>query len=125
MYRIIILTDNQDLGEQLSEWTKCFCAKQGIFPLVSFHENSHVFFETAKRIKPNGVIVALSGVTGLNISEQLRSLCPDCGLIWFSDLDFSLQAYRLKAEYFIKALPTELELCQGLSLWMRRRYLRN
>lgn len=74
-----------------------------------------------KKVKPSGVIVALSGVEGLNASEKLRSLCPDSGLIWCSDLDFSLQAYRLRVKYFIKAPMTNEELCEGLSLLLKQR----
>lgn len=123
MYHIAILTDNNNLGHQLAEWTKCFCSRQDFYPVVELFTDSELFFESIKKAKPDGVIVALYGVAGLNASEQLRSLCPECGLIWCSDLDFSLQAYRLRAEYFFKAPPTKAELCEGLSLLIKRRYL--
>lgn len=61
------------------------------------------------------------GVAGLNAAEHLRSLWSECGLIWCSDLDFSLHAYRLRAEYFIKAPFVETELAEGLSRWMKNR----
>lgn len=119
MYHIAILTDNNNLGHQLAEWTKCFCSGQDFYPVVELFTDSELFFESIKKAKPDGVIVALFGVAGLNASEQLRSLCPECGLIWCSDLDFSLQAYRLRAEYFFKAPPTNEEFCKGLSLWIK------
>lgn len=125
MYRIAILTDNQSLGKQLISWTKCFCKEHGLFPTVELYKDLEVFYNTLKESKPNGVIVTLPGVAGLNASEHLRSFCPDCGLIWCSNLDFSLQAYRLRAEYFIKAPPTEQELCNGLSLWINRYRIRH
>lgn len=96
MYRIAVLSDNQNQGRQIKEWTNKFCVAQGFFPMLELYENSEALYDTAKKIKPNGVIVALSGVAGLNASEKLRLLCPDSGLIWCSDLDFSLQAYRLR-----------------------------
>ena len=37
---------------------------------------------------------------GLNAAEHLRSLYPKCGIIWCSDFDFSLHAFRLRIEYF-------------------------
>ena len=49
---------------------------------------------------PTVVILALPGVSGLNAAEHLRSLYPKCGIIWCSDLDFSLHAFRLRIEYF-------------------------
>lgn len=123
MYHIAILADSQSLGQQLVDWTKRFCNEHRIFPIVELHEDSEFFYSNLKKVKPNGVIIALSGVAGLNASEHLRSLCPDCGLIWCSDLDFSLHAYRLRAEYFIKAPLSDTELYEGLCLWMKRRYI--
>lgn len=123
MYRISILTDNQKNKQNLFSFTKRFCAERGLFPVIEIYEDSESFFYKAKKVTPSIVIVALSGVAGLNAMERLRSLCPDCSLIWCSDVDFSLQAYRLRAEYFFKAPPTNAELCEGLSLWIKRRYL--
>ena len=123
MYRISILTDNQKYKHNLFSFTKRFCADHGLFPVIEIYEDSEFFFCKAKKVAPSIVIVALSGVAGLNAIERLRSLCPDCGLIWCSDVDFSLQAYRLRAEYFFKAPPTKAELCGGLSLLIKRKYL--
>lgn len=123
MYHIAILADNNNLGHQLAEWTKCFCTGQDFYPVVELFMDTELFFKAIQNAKPDGVIMALYGVAGLNATEQLRSLCPECGLIWCSDLDFSLQAYRLRAEYFFKAPPTNEEFCEGLSLWIKRRYL--
>ncbi len=116
MYHILILADNHNLGRQLAEWTKCFCTGQDFYPVVELFMDTELFFKAIQNAKTDGVIMALYGVAGLNASEQLCSLCPDCGLIWCSDLDFSLQAYRLRAEYFFKAPSTEEELCKGLSV---------
>lgn len=123
MYHIAILSDNPNLGQQLAEWTKCFCTGQDFYPVVELFMDTELFFKAIQNAKPDGVIMVLYGVAGLNASEQLRSLCPECGLIWCSDLDFSLQAYRLRAEYFIKAPPTNEELCEGLSLLIKRKCL--
>lgn len=123
MYHIVILADNHNLGLQLAEWTKHFCTEQDLYPVVKLFTDTELFFKAIKKTKSDVVIVALYGVAGLNATEHLRSLCPDCGLIWCSDLDFSLQAYRLRAGYFFKAPPTNAELCEGLSMWIKRRNL--
>ena len=44
------------------------------------------------------IIIAYSGVKGLDIITGLK--VPTGKLIWFSDLDFSIQAYRLNVSYF-------------------------
>ena len=62
-------------------------------------------------------VIALPGVAGLNAAEHLRSLCPACGMIWCSDLDFSLQAFRLRVEYFILEPVSAESFQQGLNVW--------
>ncbi|WP_455684337.1 hypothetical protein [Thomasclavelia sp.] len=44
------------------------------------------------------IIVAHNGVTGLDIITGLK--IPSSRLIWFSDLDFGIQSYRLCVSYF-------------------------
>ena len=62
-------------------------------------------------------VIALSGVAGLNTAEHLRSLCPACRIIWCSDLDFSLHAFRLRADYFLLKPVTDEAFRQGLRVW--------
>ena len=61
----------------------------------------NVFFETSQKDAPTNAVIALSGVAGLNAAEHLRSLYPKCGIIWCSDLDFSLHVFRLRIDYFL------------------------
>lgn len=117
MYRIAILLKNEILGRQLVDWTKQFYKEQGKFPLVEMYQDSQQFFKLIKDGEFDGVIVGLPGVEGLNVVEHLRSLVPDCHLLWCSDLDFSLHAYRLRVEYFILNPVTDEELRRGLSCW--------
>lgn len=121
MYRIAILLNNEILGRQLVDWTKQFYKEQGKFPLVEMHRDSQQFFQLIRDREFDGVIIGLPGVEGLNAVEHLRSLVPDCQLIWCSDLDFSLHAYRLRVEYFILNPVTDEELRRGLSCWMEYR----
>ncbi len=123
MYRIVILTNDTHLGELLSQWAKCFCAERRFFPTIELHKDTASLCQSLRFTNPDGVIVALPGVEGLNAVEHLRMLCPRCGVIWCSELDFSLQAYRLRAEYFIKAPATDAELRQGLGLWLEQKRL--
>ncbi len=121
MYRIAVLSDKKDRGRLFSQRVKKLGEEYGIFPVVETYEDPERFFDKAQEMKPDGVIIDLPGVAGLNAAEHLRSLCPGCGMIWCSDLDFSLQAYRLRAEYFILYPVCEEELREGLSLWFEGR----
>ena len=70
---------------------------------------------------PAVVLLALPGVSGLNAAEHLRSLYPKCGIIWCSDLDFSLHAFRMRIEYFFMKPVEEQKIKEGLSIWFERR----
>ena len=65
------------------------------------------------------VLLVLPGVDGLNAAEHLHSLFPECGIIWCSDLDFSLHAFRLRVEYFFMEPVNELKIQEGLKAWFR------
>lgn len=121
MYRIAVLANGQSRGEQLALWIENFCRERGLFPLIKLYENFESFLGTVNDFKPSCAVIALDGVEGLNASQRLKALCPDCGLIWCSDLDFSLEAYRIRTDYFIKGDISGAELFEGLSLLMNCR----
>ena len=54
------------------------------------------------------------------ISEHIRSLYPKCGIIWCSDLDFSLHAFRLRVEYFFMKPVEHEKIQEGLKAWLER-----
>lgn len=120
MRRLSILAHDRDTGHKLSRWMGELCAGEGILPRTDAPENLEGYFYTVLKDPPDGVVVALPGVAGLNAMEHLRRLCPDCAVIWCSDLDFSLQAYRLNVEYFFLGVPSREELAEGFSRWLDR-----
>ena len=115
MYRIAVLTDREMQGQNYAEQITRFCNERGLFPQIECHQNQEHFFESAQQAAPTNALVALPGVAGLNAVEHLRSLLPACGVIWCSDLDFSLQAFRLRVAYFMLEPATEEKLQQGLN----------
>lgn len=121
MYCIIVLTDNMETGRSMVGWVGQFFEERGRYPLIRLHENTEDFWNGLKDVRPCGVIVSLPGVAGLDASEHLRSLFPDCRLIWCSDMDFALHAYRMRAEYFMKGPVTAEGLREGLSVWSGQR----
>lgn len=124
VYRIAVLSNNQDTGQQLAHWTKEYYGADGIYPKIDVYHDREQFYQDWKAQSPCAVIVDLPGVTGLNEVEHIRSLGSKCGLIWCSDLDFSLHAFRIRAEYFMKAPFRRDDLEQGLSTLMARRRTR-
>lgn len=95
-------------------------ARMGYFPCLEAPEELENFYYTMRTSPPDGVVLAMDGVAGLNAVEHLRRLSPDCAILWCSDLDFSLQAYRLRADYFVQGEWTEETLREGLSRWVER-----
>lgn len=70
----------------------------------------------AKRAIPDAVIVAQDGVEGLDTITSARLLSRK--IIWFSDLDFGVQAYRLCVPFFCKKPVTRKKMEQALSRFM-------
>lgn len=121
MYRIAVVADEESVGRNYKTQITRFCTERGVFPQIELHTNQELFFERIQTVKPTSVVLALSGVAGLNAAEHLRSLCPNCGVIWCSDLDFSLQAFRLRVDYFLMEPITIERLREGLSVWFEHR----
>lgn len=121
MYRIAVVADEESVGRNYETQITRFCTERGVFPQIELHTSQELFFERIQTVKPTSVVLALSGVAGLNAAEHLRSLCPNCGVIWCSDLDFSLQAFRLRVDYFLMESITIERLREGLSVWFEHR----
>ena len=94
MYRIGVLTDKKKNGETYAKMISDYCITQKLFPLLETYQNQEVFFKEIQSNVPDIVLLVLPGVDGLNAAEHLHSLFPECGIIWCSDLDFSLHAYE-------------------------------
>ena len=118
MYRIAVLTNSRAQEAFLTEQILQFCAEHCLFPQMDCYHNQESFFETARSEPLTNAVIALPGVDGLNAVEHLRALCPQTRVIWCSDLDFSLHAFRLRADYFLLEPVTEAALRQGFCIWL-------
>ena len=121
MYCIAVLTDQEQEGQNCAEYIRNYCAEKNVFPLIETYQDQEQFFERIRKTVPAVVFLALPGVSGLNAAEHIRSLCPKCGIIWCSDLDFSLHAFRMRIEYFFMKPVEEQKIKEGLSIWLKRR----
>lgn len=115
MYRIAILADQTKNGQHYARRIARFCAEKGIFPQFFLYQNQEQFFDRFEETAPTSAVISLPGVEGLNVIEHLYSLRRDCKVIWCSDLDFALHAFRLRVTYFILEPSTEELFQQGLT----------
>ena len=121
MYHIAVLTSSETQEAFYIEQLSRFCFERGLFPKMDCYRGQELFFDVARINAPTCTVIALPGVAGLNAVEHLRTLFPEMRIIWCSDLDFSLHAFRLRVEYFFKE-PIEDEMFEeGLTVWYERR----
>ena len=118
MYRIAVLTPDAAQGQKCISHITRFCREAGKFPHVAWFPDEASFFAAALAAPPTGAVIFLPGVDGLNAAEHLRALYPGCGLLWCSDLDFSIHAFRLRADYFWMEPNNPEKLRQGLTAWL-------
>ena len=121
MYRIVVLTKSEAQAAFFTEQVSQFCTECGRFPVIETFCNQEQFFETARKTPPTNAVIALPGVDGLNAVEHLRRLCRNTRIIWCSDLDFSLHAFRLRADYFLLEPVTKAAFQQGLCAWLKEK----
>ena len=121
MYRIAVLTEQETRGAQMEEQIARFCKEKGRVPRIEPYQNQESFFSAVLTAAFSHAVIALPGVAGLNAVEHLRALCPACRIIWCSDLDFSLHAFRLRVDYFLLEPVTEEGFRQGLLAWLEGR----
>ena len=121
MYRIAVLTNSEAQELFFAEHISRFCAERSLFPKIESYLDQERFFEAARKNAPANAVIALPGVNGLNAAEHLRALAPKTRIIWCSDLDFSLHAFRLRVDYFLLEPVTEEALRQGLCIWFEEK----
>ena len=121
MYRIAVLTKSEAQAAFFTGQISRFCAERGLFPRIDYYLDQERFFETARKTPPANAVIALPGVDGLNALEHLRTLLPETRIIWCSELDFSLHAFRLRVDYFLLEPVTEETFRQGLCVWLEEK----
>ena len=121
MYHIAVLTNSETQEAFYVEQLSRFCFERGLFPKMDCYRGQELFFAAACKNAPTSAVIALSGVDGLNAVEHLRALFPETHIIWCSELDFSLHAFRLRVDYFLLEPVTEEAFQQGLCAWLEKK----
>ena len=119
MYHIAVLTNSETQEAFYIEQLSRFCFERGLFPKMDCYRGQELFFDVARVNAPTCTVIALPGVEGLNAVEHLRTLFPETRIIWCSDLDFSLHAFRLRVEYFFMEPVDEQKIREGFSVWLK------
>ena len=109
MHRIAVLTNSMAQEAFLAEQLLRFCAEHCLFPQMDCYRDQESFFEAAHNEPLTNALIAL------------RTLCPQTRIIWCSDLNFSLHAFRLRADYFLLEPVTEDALRQGFCSWLDKK----
>ncbi|SFH30414.1 hypothetical protein SAMN05216405_2421 [Lachnospiraceae bacterium NLAE-zl-G231] len=69
--------------------------------------------DMVKPVLPDAVIVAQDGVEGLNTITSARNLVRR--ILWFSDMDFRVQAYRLCVPFFCRKPVSRQKMERAIS----------
>ena len=93
MYRIAVLINSEAQEAFFTEQISQFCAECERFPVIETFRDQ----------------------------EHLRALYRNTRIIWCSDLDFSLHAFRLRADYFLLEPVTKAAFQQGLYVWLNEK----
>ena len=118
MYHIAVLAETAAERQRYAAQIEQLCRENGLYPQIAQYSEQERFFDSARDFAPTNAVIALSGVTGLNAAEHLRSLCPACRIIWCSELDFSLHAFRLRADYFLLKPVSAEAFRKALHTWL-------
>ena len=86
MYRIAVLAEEETEGQYYVEQTSRFYSEKGIFPHIVQYQDQECFFENVQKTAPTNVVIAFSGVAGLDMAEHLMHLIRHAGsygaVIW-------------------------------------------
>ena len=90
MYRIAVLTNSRAQEAFWAEQILQFCAEHCLFPQMDCYHDQESFFEAARCEPLTNAVIALPGV----------------------------DAFRLRADYFLLEPVTEAALRQGFCIWL-------
>lgn len=112
MWDVVVCDGNQTEREQLLEYIRRYGSEKKEVVSARGCADWPGLVEQLKEGEPEILVIAEDGVSGLDfiISAHL----PRAKLIWFSDLDFAIQAYRLCVSWFGQKPVTYQKMEQAL-----------
>lgn len=116
MWSMIVCNGNEEEREQLIGLARQCLAEKEVEAQVTGCADWPELEGMVKLVLPDAVIVAQDSVEGLNTITSARLLSRK--IIWFSNLDFGVQAYRLCVPFFCKKPVTYQKMEQALTRFM-------
>lgn len=116
MWRMIVCDGDEPEREQLMELARQCLQTSQIEARVTGCADWPELESMVRQALPDVVIVAQNGVDGLNTITSARLLSRK--IIWFSDLDFGVQAYRMCVPFFSKKPISHQKMQQAISYFL-------
>lgn len=112
MWNIIICDGNEAEREQIIGYIRHYCKKYMREAEVEVCADWPELMEKLKLAEPDVLVAAQDGVDGLDTITSAH--LPPRKVIWFSDLDFGVQSYRLCLSWFGRKPVTYQKMEQAL-----------
>lgn len=112
MQRVVVCDGDSVERKQLLEYIWRFCRENGLEVTAEGCADWPELYEKMRQAEPDVILVAQDGVEGLDTITNMH--LPPRKIIWFSDLDFGVQAYRLCLSWFCKKPVTYQKVEQAL-----------
>ncbi|MCC8024442.1 MAG: hypothetical protein LIP16_03965 [Clostridium sp.] len=113
MWSVIVCDGDETEREQLLEYIRRFSGEKIWEVTLTGCADWPELHEKLGQVEPDVIIIAQDGVEGLNTLTNIH--LPSRKFIWFSDLDFGLQAYRLCVPWFGSKPVTYEKMVQALT----------
>lgn len=113
MWNVVVCDDDETELEQLFEYVRRFSREKNRKVALTGCADWPELYKRLEQAEPDVIIIAQGGVVGLNTITSIH--LPPRKFIWFSDLDFGLQAYRLCVPWFGSKPVTYQKMTQALS----------
>lgn len=113
MWSVVVCDGNETEREQLLEYIRRFSGEEKREVTLTGCADWPELYERLGQAEPDVIIIAQDGVEGLNTLTNIH--LPPRKFIWFSDLDFGLQAYRLCVPWFGSKPVTYQKMAQALT----------
>ncbi len=113
MWSIVVCAGDEMEREQIIGYVRSFSRENNKTVEVEGCASWPKLYEKLEQTEPDIIIIAQDGVEGLNTITNIH--LPPRRFIWFSDLDFSLQAYRLCLPWFGSKPVTYSKIVQALT----------